>query len=156
MGIDGQALELLRKYYPTTLIFPINPFEIATKEGITILRMPEADKCYAGKFDAVKKELYVNDEETVVCQRFVVAHELGHYVLKHGDHFNDSKACFERYCIDPIEMMANLFATALLVPAAPLKKFIDKDGICSRQRLKDIFGVTDNILEFRLRSIGMI
>ena len=55
--------------------------------------------------------------------RFTCAHELGHFIFKHGDHFDElvEKASTGENKIE--ERMANIFAAFLLMPETTVKSF---------------------------------
>ncbi len=55
--------------------------------------------------------------------RFTCAHELGHFIFKHGDHFDElvEKASTGENKIE--ERMANIFASFLLMPETTVKSF---------------------------------
>ncbi|MGY6174298.1 ImmA/IrrE family metallo-endopeptidase [Paraburkholderia strydomiana] len=65
----------------------------------------------------------VNSQQARTRQRFTIAHELGHLVMEHqGEMFVDGTVLRRdeksSRAIDPLEIEANGFAAALLMPAA--------------------------------------
>jgi Zn-dependent peptidase ImmA (M78 family) len=68
------------------------------------------------------KIIMINHEEAEVRKRFTIAHELGHYILNDKPtqcyaHRETGKSDFE-------EIMANSFASYLLMPEKYLKKYV--------------------------------
>lgn len=157
--IDTVATELLIRYYldkGTVVNFPIDPFLMAKKLKLLVEELPKEERNLSGKFSFEKKTIFFNPEEKLVIQRFVVAHEIGHFALNFGKSFSDTNANFERYVLDPDEFAANLFALSLLMPKTPLINFIDKRNITDANRLMEILGVTLAMLEFRCKILGLI
>ena len=104
---------------------PIDPFEIARREGITLSPKPSTAKGVSGMLVKVGDSLgimYATDVDSEGFQRFSVAHELGHYILDghseqlfSGDeNVHESRAGFGS--ADPIELEADHFAAGLLMP----------------------------------------
>jgi Zn-dependent peptidase ImmA (M78 family) len=108
--------------------------------------------------------IYVNADDSPVRKRFTVAHELGHMVLHmtSGDvEFVDNADSF-RATIDPDadwtplrrkEWEANVFASALLMPADLVRKqwaaIKDPEGMASW------FQVSQIAMDIRLDSLGL-
>lgn len=82
-----------------------------------------------GAINFKKKAITVYKDENIYRQRFTLAHELGHYFLKHEKYFNSEKYSVEESKIfveneDQIRLLeyqANYFASCLLMPR---KQFI--------------------------------
>ena len=110
----------------------------------------------------------VNSEHPTVRQRFTVAHEIGHFRL-HGDEtdlfidksyvaFRDSKAGEGKH---RLEIQANQFAAALLMPAELIKRelggeVIDLAAADVIDRLAERFGVSSQSMTFRLEKLNML
>ena len=116
-------------------------------------------------------------------KNFIIAHELGHYFLQH-QLTNNSFYCFENEILednshqDNIENEANYFATCLLMPEEKITKaFKSMLYNASKQRMSDYllvtratygiwcgikdelmkrYGVSDEALRYRLRTIGLV
>lgn len=73
------------------------------------------------KYDS-NKIIMVNREEAEVRKRFTIAHELGHYLL--NDKPTECYAHRETGKRDFEEIMANSFASYLLMPEKQLKKYV--------------------------------
>jgi Predicted Zn peptidase len=95
------------------LLQQLQLFELSKKsDGLTV-RMGE------------KVFIFYNDSNTPARQRFTVAHELGHFFLKHEGIQNGSCAYSERnsepsYGDEEPELQANVFASRILAPACVL------------------------------------
>ena len=74
---------------------------------------------------------YWKDSKTILLStyrpegriRFTCAHELGHHVFKHGDHFDELVEKANCCSNTKEELMANLFASFLLMPETTVKSF---------------------------------
>jgi len=128
---EAQAAEVLKKRKISTL--PIDPFGIATGEGIVCERLHGCgvSGCLSGANNTFGI-FYSDSIPSEGFRRFTVAHELGHYFLeghyKHifadgnSRHVSDSGYSSD----DPFEREADAFAAALLMPSALFK------SACSR------------------------
>jgi Zn-dependent peptidase ImmA (M78 family)/DNA-binding XRE family transcriptional regulator len=90
-------------------------------------------------------------------RRFTIAHELGHYLLSHHDHFHidlsDAHGNPPGYNWQD-ERAANDFAAAALMPSAMVTNFFEKDH--SLQRLADRFNVSREAMGWRLVNLGLL
>jgi ribosomal protein S27E len=78
----------------------------------------------------------------VAAQRFAIAHEIGHHILRHdGDRTK-------------VEPEANAFASELLVPRADLMAAIARNS--SVTALRERFGVSREAMVYALRAAGAI
>lgn len=90
----------------------------------------------------VGERIEVPNSASAVVQRFAVAHEIGHYVLRHEG---------ERSKLEP---EANAFASELLIPRADLGATIAKTP--SAKVLREHFGVSRQVLVYALMSARAI
>ena len=113
----------------------------------------------------------VHSKHALVRQRFTIAHEIGHFVLRHhsesGDHVHvdegwKTTARNERSAkgVDRHEIEANRFAAALLMPEALLrtraaefrhKRLSEGDVFTLAQEFK----VSEQAMTLRLRNLGL-
>lgn len=165
---DDRAYSLLKTQGITCP--PINPISIAKNLGISVEKAPFSEDLSG----VLMREdghaiIALNKAHPKLRQRFTVAHELGHFALKHqGDMFVDHKVLNKRdgrskIAIDPQEIEANAFAAALLMPERMvLDAVIDiaADGTPQRndliKRLAKTFEVSALAMEFRLVNLGLI
>lgn len=142
---------------------PINVFSIARKEGLRIIYFQPNKKTedVLAAFDKDSKAIYLNADLSPKRQAFIVAHELGHFILDHdpkhygvlkdGSDFWNNLANKEKN--SDIELEANAFAVELLVPEYLVKKaqreyHISNDDLGTIKRL---FGIPGSVLDARLR-----
>lgn len=106
-------------------------------------------------------------------RRFSIAHEIGHYVLKHqfeeGEHVHVDRGHYisrrdERSAagVDPKEMEANAFAAALLMP----EEFVrERVAVVTRgqaildyhvRHLANLFEVSEQAMTIRLTRLGLL
>jgi len=119
LNIRNQALSLLKECNITETPIRLSPIikhlEISVQPDNS--NIPALKKISAF-IDLEDKLLIYNDNHPVVRKRFSVAHELGHYTLKHtikNDNFNLNSS-------DHREIEANIFAAELLIPFEWIKK----------------------------------
>lgn len=126
--------------------------------------------------------LVTNEAEASICvntlepgprQRFTIAHEIGHFVLRHqfepGEHVHVDKGNFisqrgmrASAGLDPKEIEANQFAACLLMPSKPLRERITElvnGGHLLDQQVADLahdFDVSEQAMTIRLAALGII
>jgi Zn-dependent peptidase ImmA (M78 family)/DNA-binding XRE family transcriptional regulator len=91
-------------------------------------------------------------------QRFTVAHELGHYLLRHHDHYHLDMGSAMAHGEDPNydwrdERKANEFAAELLMPAQMVMAAAQKHSTV--QALANLFQVSKEAMGFRLINLGL-
>jgi Zn-dependent peptidase ImmA (M78 family) len=101
----------------------------------------------------------VNRDHASVRQRFSVAHELGHFLLDHHDHFHidlsDPTGHEERPGYNWLdERNANDFAAQVLMPDALVVEAFSNDT--NLKRLAKKFEVSREALGWRLVNLGVI
>jgi Zn-dependent peptidase ImmA (M78 family)/DNA-binding XRE family transcriptional regulator len=79
--------------------------------------------------------------------RYTIAHELGHYVMRHHERSIDEEAR---------EREANLFANELLMPAARIRRYLSRITLDSAALAKELWGVSIAALVRRARDLGVI
>lgn len=149
------AQEMLAKYWDRKL--PVDPGAIARAAGADVRDDPDAGQV-SGRFEMSegKPVIYVNRMESRLRQRFTIAHELGHFALKHGNRFRDTASNFASVQFDPAETQANRFAAELLMPAAAINGLIEKRGVTDFSRLAALFDVSQQAMQYRLRNLGWL
>jgi Zn-dependent peptidase ImmA (M78 family) len=149
------AREMLDKHWDKRL--PVNPVAIAQAAGVTVYRDPNAGSI-SGRFEIAdgSPRIYVNSHESRLRQRFTIAHELGHFALRHGSRFRDTAGSFASVQIDPVETQANRFAAELLMPAAAINGLIERRGITDFAQLVELFDVSQQAMQFRLKNLGWL
>lgn len=144
----------IAKYYGFSV------FEGEMRDGESGLILVSENK--VDRFDS-KKIIMVNRDEVEVRKRFTIAHEIGHYILndkpqKCYAHRETNKRDFE-------EVMADSFASHILMPEKPLKDYIthlrfDSWGILQKDLLvyavSRQFFVSKSAAEVRLIKMGEI
>lgn len=148
---------------------PIPVDKIAKHLGAKITYEPfDEDDCMSGVLIREEEKIVIgiNSSHGVTRQRFTIAHEIGHLVLKHkGDIFVDKTVRTYRdgkssLAIDKNEIEANGFAAALLMPRELLMKELDKTptnkrGMNIAEHLASIFKVSCQAMEYRLSNLGI-
>lgn len=111
----------------------------------------------AGFLDVKENVVYVNKEDSDHRKAFTVAHELGHYLLHEEElKTNPNLSILFRMPLgtidpNPLEQEANTFAARILVPKRILDEY-RKKGIAEAGVLANIFGVSPEVIAYRLRD----
>ncbi|MEK7102313.1 MAG: ImmA/IrrE family metallo-endopeptidase [Patescibacteria group bacterium] len=151
------ATELLEKYVITEPV--VNVFEIAKSEGLGLkfVQMPEALKNVAGFLS--DKTIYINKEDPTNRQVFTVAHELGHFELKHDpkEYKVLLRLTLQNREYDVVEKEANCFAANILVPEKMLNAVIKKYQLASDNVdiIASMFGVSKEMMEYRMKRLKL-
>jgi Zn-dependent peptidase ImmA (M78 family)/DNA-binding XRE family transcriptional regulator len=100
-----------------------------------------------------------NQTHPPVRQRFTIAHELGHYLLSHHDHFHIDLNDQAAHGTPPgynwqDERTANDFAAAALMPAAMVTESYEDDPRLNQ--LAKRFKVSREAMGWRLASLGLL
>ena len=138
---------------------PVDVILVASQCGVPVVTM-DVDNALSGlivEFDQ-GPVIGINGADTVNRQRFSIAHELGHFVLKHLDTFHVDLSTSSRDGDPPNynwrhERAANAFAASLLMPESLVRRaFIETT---SSALLAEIFEVSVVAMGFRLQNLGL-
>lgn len=138
---------------------PINPTLIAKCYDIGV----ERDDALAGGTNSGKcvnlesggRVILINPSDSIVRQRFTIAHELGH-ALMHSDgvHERSGSKNYNASNYRIIEVQANKFAAALLMPADIVTEAF-RSGL-ELAKLAEKFAVSQTAMRIRLETLGLI
>ena len=173
--VEQTALDVLQKTGSLDSI-PIDVNRVAKSLGLKIIPHD-----LAGDISGVlilndgSGTIGVNPSHHPVRKRFTIAHEIGHFVLKHQREgalfidqpkkhmvmYRDSKSSTGEH---QQEREANAFAAALLMPKILLKKqiadipfvFTDAPEFSKIQKLARDFDVSTDAMAFRLANLGYL
>lgn len=149
------AKEVLNKYWDKKV--PVDPIAISRALGAKVIADPSLGQISGlFKFTNMGPIIRFNPNEPPVRRRFTIAHEIGHYMLSHGDEFRDPSKNFSSTNFDPKEVGANRFAAALLMPEEAIKYFIETKAILDVKKLAAMFLVSEVAMEYRLKNLGWI
>ncbi len=98
--------------------------------------------------------IYLNKQQKREQQRFLIAHEIGRYILSAGKEVVENIIYFNNDEIHNEEIMANRFASSLLMPKEKINAVL-KVGL-SLEKTATLFGVSENILISRLKQLKVI
>ena len=152
---------------------PVDVEAVASELGLNLVR----DNLGAG----VSGLLVTTERSAFVCvheadhpnrQRFTMAHEIGHFVLRHqfvrGEHVHVDRGNFisqrgprSATGVDPKEIEANQFAACLLMPADLVKQEVAACGgspLVDSQvsELASRFEVSEQAMTIRLSALGLL
>jgi Zn-dependent peptidase ImmA (M78 family)/DNA-binding XRE family transcriptional regulator len=139
---------------------PIDVYEVARGCGVQVLQWA-FDESISGlllDFDG-RAVIGVNKRHPLVRRRFTIAHELGHFVLHHGERFHLDLTSSTSWHGDPpgydsnLERLANAFAAELLMPATWMVEHGQHGE--SAASLARRFRVSQEAMGFRLVNLGL-
>lgn len=142
--------------------FFIDPFEIAKKEGITVIPSKHLDVNGQIHKDPKTEEVIIEYDISMHPnrQRFTLAHELGHYFLGHLDdgniHFRDPSQNFNLDNYDPYESEANRFAANLLMPKEKIDFLLHDLKMTTIEGMAQALQVSPAAITYRLKNLGYI
>jgi Zn-dependent peptidase ImmA (M78 family) len=149
--VERKALEVLKRFGFGDP--PVAVEDICREEGLAVCARPF--DYVAGLFlnDDVFPVIVVNSRQPSARQRFTVAHELGHYYLRHerGSFAEPGGASRQ-------ERDAERFAANLLMPAAWVRRYWATYGSNPENRvsvLAALFDVSQAALRVRLKELGL-
>jgi Zn-dependent peptidase ImmA (M78 family) len=143
---------------------PIDPAVIAQKLGIAVFRAQFNDDTVSGIFRKTVQgyDILVNASHPVNRIRYTIAHEIGHFCL-HKDlmkEFVDRDTDFYRQkdsdanpSNNRIEVQANMFGAALLMPIALIRDAWNVTH--SVPRLAELFLVSESAMKFRIANLDL-
>lgn len=158
---QDKAKEVREKY--TLNGGSVNAFDIAQQEGISIEYFQPKPKSFiadaSGFYDAEQNTIFLNADESAERQNFTLAHELGHYFLKHdpdahGIYWRNS--VFTNGSKPEAEKEADTFASELLMPVSLIEKYKKRYDLRDSDTvvLAKLLGVSSSALKYRLLDIS--
>lgn len=163
-----EEVEYVRNHYGINN-FPVEPALIAKELNIEIKEVGfKSHNGYAVSGGIIKNKdeftIYVNSQDCMERKRFTIAHELGHYFLKHledkGQYVDLHREA--TYKKTEEESSADKFAACLLMPEKVLEekyKVMDDLGFSNQaiiNRLSNIFYVSNAAMRRRLKELDLI
>lgn len=161
----GYARNLARKLIKDLKLTgpPVPEQEAARLAGLDVIPYDFPDEIsgvlvYSGGIKAIG----VNKTHAVVRQRFSIAHELGHFMLRHDDDFFldfSDPAIYqpgEEQADNNAEVEANEFAAELLMPMDMLKQDYKTKRIHDPKELARRYKVSEQALWVRLLSLKLV
>ena len=152
------AQQILDRYWDGKL--PIDVKSLAKAMGATIVAKPMAEESGSVEMQGGTPVIHFSSTESVVRQRFTIAHEIGHIALGHLDgakkKFRDPAAHFSTGTSDPEEREANRFAAQLLMPRRIVEYALNEKNIRTVEGLASAFAVSQVAMKWRLVNLGLI
>lgn len=139
-------------------IFPVDPIVIAQRMGVDTYMADNLGDTSGVIMRPPGKEvaICINQFESKARQRFICAHEIGHYVERRRD--KDDSYTFQDKRSDrddtPHEWYADFFAANLLMPQAVFEELVEVHG-ATCDELVDYFGVSISAVRTRARLLGL-
>lgn len=151
---EMMAAKVLDRYWDDNY-FPVDPYKIATKMGITVMeaKLPEEiSGLYYSEND--RREIYISSFEHLNRKRFTAARLLGHAVdMPNASFIDKPRDRIYQQGTDKEEVFDDQFAAALLIPGYSVHKLI-RHGWDVPQ-MADFFGVSNSAMSIRLNNLGI-
>jgi Zn-dependent peptidase ImmA (M78 family) len=150
------AQSVLNRVFKNEMTYPINVNKIAENFDIPVY-FQKLDDDLAGCFisETGKSAIAINSKDSIVRQRFTLAHELGHFISykfqeKIGSIF-DGRGVLASLGVDPEEIFANKFAAEILMPK---KEFLEqmKKSNGDVNKVSEYFNVSKYAIEIRVKT----
>lgn len=138
---------------------PVNVARIAQLCGVRVVAKPLADALSGAILELDDGPVIaVNEGQAVGRQRFTIAHELGHHLLRHHDRFHVDLSAHAEAGEPPgynwlHERQANEFAAELLMPAAMVRREVAEAK--SPRALARRFRVSPMAMSYRLVNLEL-
>lgn len=139
---------------------PVKVLQIARSCGIRVIVRPLDDSLSGAILELEDGPVIaVNEDQSPGRQRFTIAHELGHYLLRHHDRFHVDLSAHSEAGEPPgynwlHERQANEFAADLLMPAAMVRR--EAINAKSPRSLARRFRVSPVAMSYRLINLGLV
>lgn len=156
--IETQANAILGQYWDGMLSVDVEG--IAHRMGAIVSRWPDmGDTSGIIQIQNGAPVIYVNQYDAEVRQRFTIAHELGHWALRHitkeGDMLPRDNRLTYSMSSSWIEREANQFAAAFLMPSDAVEFVIQSGHATTLETLAKVFGVSKAAMQFRVNNLGL-
>lgn len=142
------------------VVIPYNFYDLEKKYGLEV----KERGCILGSVIATKNKIAMFYRQGVSnnCKRFTLAHELAHCCIDLNldksrgriSHIEYRKTFEDNFDISPKEYNANVFAGEILIPEEPLGYVINNLISPTILNLSIFFGVSEGVMEERLRILG--
>jgi IrrE N-terminal-like domain len=146
---------------PGTIMLPVDPVAISYRLEIKVFDdddlPPDVSGVVRKETEFRNPEIFLNEADSLDRQRFTCAHALGHYsrsveIGKTGAwEFTEPRDFFASPIGDIEEVYATEFAAEMLMPRAVFREITELPSVAS---LSAMFGVTADVMRFRLDQIG--
>jgi Zn-dependent peptidase ImmA (M78 family) len=150
----NKAKEILDKHWDRSI--PVDVVRLARRVGANVIEDMSLESSGYFSVPDGNPVIRYNANEPHVRQRFTIAHELGHFLLSHGNSFRDGSEQYSSTNYDIKEVQANQFAAEVLMPESAVKFFIMEKGLSNIDDLARSFNVSQAAMMFRLKNLGWI
>lgn len=124
---------------------PQNSFVLGTASGQASLESTDEGLVFYCDYNA---------DEISYRNRFTIAHELGHVLLRHVHEGKKQLRDTTFGNSDPVERAANTFAAELIMPEQKVRELFK--GSSTVQQLSEVFGVSNAAMSYRLQNLGLL
>jgi Zn-dependent peptidase ImmA (M78 family) len=161
--IETRALDILHSHGITSA--PVDPVTLANRQGIKVHNAKFSEDGLSGMVAKRGEDvtILVNQGDPPYRKRFTIAHELGHVFLhlRSDGEFIDSQVDLFRDTCPPtenspdkiVEVQANQFAAALLMPRNFVREQFRRTTSVSD--LARVFNVSEEAMGIRLARLGL-
>ncbi len=165
-GVGAMEVLVRRKFPSWQGSLPVDPYEYARKSGCRVLTKPVPAARLV--FSPFGPEIWVPRGDPRSCQRWSVAHELGHLLFLRDEHGTVRSAFLDPMNAVPdaqrartvgrIEALCNMAARILLIPQECLRQLwaADRPSLNILLELSGVFDVAPPIVFQRLAEVALL
>ncbi len=141
-------------------VLPVDIRGLAESCGARVIDDPLLDVSGVVAIEGGEPVIKVNTNESELRQRFTIAHELGHMMLRHltkdKTEFRDPSKNYTMANFDRRERDANRFAAAILMPGEAVRAVILEMDDADVDSLASVFKVSKAAMSIKLKSMGIL
>jgi Zn-dependent peptidase ImmA (M78 family) len=156
------ANEVLEKYKITDVPVDLEKICEGEKLKINVFDLSGPEKKYNRKISGILiiddegRDIFVNEKDNHLRQRFTIAHELGHFFMHRKDDVTKGSLISFRGERTKGETEADQFAAELLMPEKRLMEAYENEIFPTARKLAEIFGVSKAAMMFRLDRLNLV
>ena len=160
----AEARALLDRFWADRPV-PVDPAAIARLMGVQVLKGQLPDDIAGVLLKRLGRDarIVVQATDSESRRRFMVAHELGHFVYRGATAdvdedeyaYVDERSSLAQAGLDGVEVFANQFAAELLMPEPTVRVAIERTKN-AKAALAAVFGLSQEAMSCRLRNLSLL
>ncbi len=144
----GAARDVLEKYMKKRLVAPIDIEHLAVNLGFQIVQLHSPADEFSGLVSPRHKLIGVNANHHLHRQRFTIAHELSHFILRHAP----EGECTSRE-VAAQDAEADACASELLMPSQLLEPYLTGGVRVTVRSLARLFNVSEEAMSHKVQDM---
>ena len=141
------AQDVLQKYMKKRLVAPVDIEQLAADLGFQIIQLHSPADEFSGLVSPRHKLIGVNANHHLHRQRFTIAHELSHFILRH----EPEGECTSRE-VAAQDAEADACASELLMPSQLLEPYLTGGVRVTVRSLAKLFNVSEEAMSHKVQD----